>query len=871
MTKVTLQDVTAGFGSASQTNENYDLIEAGFEKALFRDGTGPNQMEADLDMNDNDILNAKDVYTANLYLNGVRVPQTTVENLDDIFFDTVAAASSAEIDDSKTLIKTLGFSSVGVGGATYVAVGSEPSHGGKFQSADNRWWEKTLEPEVYATRDAFSCTRATENPDGKLVQIAGLVYQVNSSSTGASSATNDLGVDGLKPYGTIQPGHFGFTFGSSAVPAHTALINYLNQEGGARSANDPLLVEYPSGLYDMSSGAAPALTVSSVLFKMNNARIRLADGPFLTLGESGTLVENIKVEGGYPHTALSDLPLVKPANITGATQTNPVVITATGHGYTTGQMIRVQGITTGMQEINEREFYITVIDANSFSLDDEDGTSHTAYTSGGTTWPATDCAYVKGINCARVFIVGVEFFRLPHLFKASAPSGSTISSVYIKGPEDYGLGHASYNLIDIDTINAAAGAGLYVSVNGFPYVPPTNPAIVPKAITGATQANPVVITCVGHGLTSDNKARFRDVGGMTELNGNDYSITVIDADTFSLDDTDGTGFTAYTSGGAVAGVHWGEEYKTAVVSINGKWDTAVISSCVLQHYNWLWKLRTAGTMSFIRSNDVIFDYVGSGHLHAIYAGANIGEFNVQGGWNFALNGDWYSFEVESGGSLLDVKVHGHVFGLVGGEILNDSGRVTYADFDGCRVQRLGRMKSGTSYGWRFVSSNTKDLRLSGNRFEDPTIRNGAGSDAYLLPTHAIAVGTQLEIATITDNHVGAREKHYDIVKPTTGDGAGRRLLNNTRADGRMPEYISLEVPVVTTGAFTWRNTLGCPVNVSVFGGTVSSINLSYLNLSDVEITTTATGQTEGVFTVGPGQLITISNSVAPTMRVIPVA
>lgn len=75
-------------------------------------------------------------------------------------------------------------------------------------------------------------------------------------------------------------------------------------------------------------------------------------------------------------------------------------------------------------------------------------------------------------------------------------------------------------------------------------------------MTGATQANPVVITKVAHGLASSDQVIISGVVGMTELNGTLYNITVINADTFSLqneddDDIDGSGYTAYASGGIV--------------------------------------------------------------------------------------------------------------------------------------------------------------------------------------------------------------------------------------------------------------------------------------------------------------------------------
>ena len=77
-----------------------------------------------------------------------------------------------------------------------------------------------------------------------------------------------------------------------------------------------------------------------------------------------------------------------------------------------------------------------------------------------------------------------------------------------------------------------------------------------KTITGATQMNPVVITSVAHGFANGDEIRIEDVLGMTELNGNKYLVASQVADSFSLNDfdgttIDGTGFTAYTSAGKV--------------------------------------------------------------------------------------------------------------------------------------------------------------------------------------------------------------------------------------------------------------------------------------------------------------------------------
>lgn len=72
-----------------------------------------------------------------------------------------------------------------------------------------------------------------------------------------------------------------------------------------------------------------------------------------------------------------------------------------------------------------------------------------------------------------------------------------------------------------------------------------------KDITGATQANPVVITSTAHGFSNGDKVRIREVQGMVELNWNVYTVANAAANTFELSGIDGTSFGAYTSGGKV--------------------------------------------------------------------------------------------------------------------------------------------------------------------------------------------------------------------------------------------------------------------------------------------------------------------------------
>ena len=62
-------------------------------------------------------------------------------------------------------------------------------------------------------------------------------------------------------------------------------------------------------------------------------------------------------------------------------------------------------------------------------------------------------------------------------------------------------------------------------------------------------SNPCQITSPNHSLIPGTLIYIDDVQGITQLNSAIYSITVVDANNFTLDNTDSSGFSAYTTGG----------------------------------------------------------------------------------------------------------------------------------------------------------------------------------------------------------------------------------------------------------------------------------------------------------------------------------
>ena len=83
--------------------------------------------------------------------------------------------------------------------------------------------------------------------------------------------------------------------------------------------------------------------------------------------------------------------------VTAATQANPVVLTVTAHGLATGDVVRAANFE-GMTDLNDREFEVTVINANTFSLNDENGLAYPAYQGGGVIAKQADGYWKYGIQ-----------------------------------------------------------------------------------------------------------------------------------------------------------------------------------------------------------------------------------------------------------------------------------------------------------------------------------------------------------------------------------------------------------------------------------------------------------------------------------------
>lgn len=265
--------------------------------------------------------------------------------------------------------------------------------------------------------------------------------------------------------------------------------------------------------------------------------------------------------------------------ITAATRANPCVITSNSHGYSNDDHVIITSVV-GMTELNGKTFIVANSTTNTFSLKNVDGaainsSAYTTYSSAGTankiyqiTSPFTT-AQIPTVKFAQSADI-MYMVHPSHPIQKLSRSGHTswtittptiitsedvIVSAVTKATPGVVTTSKSHGYINGDLITFT-GVGGMTQLNGNTYTVGTIPNVF--NITAVTQATPgVVTTSAAHGLAIGDEISIKDVKGMTPLNGNYYTVkTVPSTTTFGLSDSVGTnldtsGYTAYASAGTV--------------------------------------------------------------------------------------------------------------------------------------------------------------------------------------------------------------------------------------------------------------------------------------------------------------------------------
>lgn len=230
-----------------------------------------------------------------------------------------------------------------------------------------------------------------------------------------------------------------------------------------------------------------------------------------------------------------------------------IVLTMVDHNLTSLEIIYVTGLlfvdeatdTTVGTDLNDRFYQVTFVTADTVSLTEwnfseqrYELTSHDDI--GYTPDPADGDTYVGGGHATLVQNINI----VTKDFNPFISEGSQLKMAYTDFMTDATPNSAvSIDLFLNSSINEEVRGNILVgntqsetAINQF------------GRVTNITQADPGLVTAPNHGLRTNQTVTFRDVGGMTQINSGDFTVTFVSENSYTVGE-DTSAFTAYTSGG----------------------------------------------------------------------------------------------------------------------------------------------------------------------------------------------------------------------------------------------------------------------------------------------------------------------------------
>lgn len=170
----TITDITSGHGTTTVINDNFNNVQTAFDNTLSRDGSTPNAMGADLDMDSNKILNLPAATTG---AEPVTYSQFLSEALgavvsDGVFVNSIAALKALDTAETTHAVVTGYYTKGDGGGGVYFYDSSDTSssdNGGTVIVADDgtsRWklqYVDTVSVKQFGAKGDWNGTSGTDD------------------------------------------------------------------------------------------------------------------------------------------------------------------------------------------------------------------------------------------------------------------------------------------------------------------------------------------------------------------------------------------------------------------------------------------------------------------------------------------------------------------------------------------------------------------------------------------------------------------------------------------------------------------------------------------------------------------------------------
>ena len=283
--KPSITTVASGYQSTTTINSNTQNLRDAFDNTLSLDGSTPNAMLADFDMNSNDIINVDKLYLSGLYIDGQPVAPGTL-NYNGVIKETQTATSGQTVFNLTTMTYNPGINSLSVyvdgvyqNPSTYTENNSTriTFSAGLHVGAIVDFVALSIN-EITGAADASSVTytpTAQSLYGSSVITVKSALDQISNQSTGSSKVgflQSGTGVTNrtvqAKLRDTVSVKDFGAVGDGTAddTAAFNAAIAWANAKGGTDRANVPgSTILIPDGRYRITAGLN-SIDVSSVVF-----------------------------------------------------------------------------------------------------------------------------------------------------------------------------------------------------------------------------------------------------------------------------------------------------------------------------------------------------------------------------------------------------------------------------------------------------------------------------------------------------------------------------------------------------------------------------------------------------------------------------
>lgn len=231
MPKIILDDLTSiqNDPTAVDTiNDNSAILEDAFDRVLFRDGTAPNNMNADLDMNSHKILNlpAPRSPLEPARLKDIGDAQTAADEA-----AASAAAAAASASSASSSASSASTSATNASNSATAAAGSATSASGSATTATTQAGIATTQAGIATTQAGNASTSAT-NAGNSATAAAGSATTASTAATNAGNSATAAGTSATNAANSATAA------ATSATNAATTLATFQDEYLGPH-ATDP--------------------------------------------------------------------------------------------------------------------------------------------------------------------------------------------------------------------------------------------------------------------------------------------------------------------------------------------------------------------------------------------------------------------------------------------------------------------------------------------------------------------------------------------------------------------------------------------------------------------------------------------------------